>query len=149
MNALSLESRIEPSPWRKRCSCGIEYTRQAWESLTRIGFQLGVPTGRNVRTNGSVDAGPSVAKELRNCTCGSTLLADVMEAEIVHLLTRGSNRLYASGVRTLLALLEERCEAAMLLAREFAREAVADSVRRAELEKELLAAKRKVERGRR
>ena len=141
-------SEREPVLWRKRCPCGIEYTRQAWESLTRIGFQLGAPAVTRPRINGSVDEGPSVAKELRNCTCGSTLLADVTEAEIVHLLTRGSNRLFASGVRTLVALYEERCEAATLLAREFAREAVADSVRRAELEKELLAARRKLEKRR-
>ena len=51
-------------PWPKTCSCGCSYTEGEWAMLVCIG-----------RMVDSVDD-----IELRNCTCGSTIAVEIINA---------------------------------------------------------------------
>jgi len=52
-------ARRERLRWPKRCSCGKAWTKEAWLTRPEVGVQ---------------DLGHGPALDLKNCTCGSTMV---------------------------------------------------------------------------
>ena len=125
----------------KTCGCGRKHTWLEWRDLARVGYQVGVDKAER-----------SVAIELRNCPCGSTLSAPISLVDLKLFLTnptplpssstfeadRISCRLYASAAKTVIALLEEARDEAFRRARISQKQVVVAEARSAELHRLLL-----------
>ena len=130
----------------KICTCGRKHSWLEWQDLPRVGFQLGVD-----------DTEASIANELRNCVCGSTIRAPIALSELIVFLTdmdfttgltatdakiidaiRLRSRIYATAAKTLIALLEEQRDEAERRARLMQKKVVVAETRAADMHRTLL-----------
>lgn len=130
----------------KICGCGRKHSWIEWRSLPRVGFQIGVD-----------DTETSIAMELRNCTCGSTISTPVPTPDLIALLTDANlasdipaadvktcdairlfARVYSTAARTVIALLEEQRDEADRRSRLLQKKVIVAETRAADMHRTLL-----------
>lgn len=131
----------------KICGCGRKHSWIEWQDLPRVGFHVGVD-----------ETEASIATELRNCACGSTISAPIELTELVAFLTnpdltarsddptpndtlneiRLRSRLYATAARTAIELLEEQRDEARRRERILQKKLIVSETRAADLHRTML-----------
>ena len=127
----------------KICTCGRKHSWLEWRDLPRVGFQVGVD-----------ETEASIANELRNCVCGSTIRAPIALLELIVFLTdmdltsgltdpfidtiRLRSRVYATAAKTVVSLLEEQRDEAERRARLMQKKVVVAETRAADIHRTLL-----------
>ena len=132
----------------KICGCGRKHSWIEWQDLPRVGFHVGVDSSET-----------SIATEMRNCPCGSTIDAPIEMPELIAFLTdpdltsrsddpapdektlneiRLRARLYASAARTVIELLEEQRDEARRRERILQKKLIVSETRAADLHRTML-----------
>ena len=125
----------------KICGCGRKHSWIEWRDLPRVGFQIGVDDSEN-----------SIATELRNCACGSTISAPIPLPDLIAFLTnpdpgpriedvdaiRLHSRIYATAAKTVIELLEEQRDEANRRAWLLQKKIIVAETRVADLHRSLL-----------